>query len=120
MKYEFSYGDPISEEDALAKLREMGLHAFAFDINTETDEPLHWHEFEGAAWIISGSGSFADETGAVTHVKAGCHSRFPAGWLHQELAGTKVRVAIGTNIPFKQWTHPINKEPSSRPAELVS
>ena len=120
MKYEFSYGDPISEEDALAKLREMGLHAFAFDVDTKTDEPLHWHEFEGAAWIISGSGSFADETGAVTQVKAGYHSRFPAGWLHRDLAGTKVRVAFGTNIPFKQWTHPINKEPSIRPAELVS
>jgi hypothetical protein len=40
--------------------------------------------------------------------------------LHRDLAGTKIRVAFGANLPYEKWTHPINKEPSTRPAELVS
>ncbi len=77
----------------------MGLHGLAFDDAHEADETLHWHEFEAVTWVISGTGSFADENGNVTHVEPGCPLQAPAGWLHRTLAGTRVRVVIGTNLP---------------------
>ena len=55
----------------------MGLHGLAFDDVHDEDEPLHWHEFAGVTWVISGTGSFADEHGTVTHVQPGAGSRRP-------------------------------------------
>ena len=118
MEYEFTIGDPITEEDALAQVAAMGLHGLAFDDVHDTDEPLHWHEFEAVTWVISGTGSFADEHGVVTHVAPGCRAQAPAGWLHRTLAGTSTRVVIGTNLPGESWTMPINKDPAERPASL--
>ena len=120
MEYEFTTGEPISEADALAQVAAMGFHGFAFDDAHDTDETLHWHEFEAVAWVISGTGSFATEDGSVTLLQPGCHAKTPAGWLHRTLAGTNTRVVIGTNMPYKSWTHPINKAPADRPAALAT
>jgi hypothetical protein len=114
MEYEFTIGDPITEQDALAQVAAMGLHGLAFDDVHDTDEPLHWHEFEAVTWVISGSGSFADEHGVVTQVAPGCRLQAPAGWLHRTLAGTSARVVIGTDLPGEVWTMPINKDPAER------
>ncbi len=118
MEYEFSVGAPITEEEALAQVAAMGFHGLAFDDVHDEDETLHWHEFEAVTWVISGSGSFADEHGNVTQVEPGCHLRAPAGWLHRSLAGTRTRVVLGTNLPYAEWTMPIDKDPAERPAEL--
>ena len=119
MTYEFTTGAPITEEEALAQVTAMGWHGLAFDDVHDEDETLHWHDFSAVAWVISGSGSFADEHGVVTHLQPGCHLRNSAGWLHRTLAGTNTRVVLGTDRPYREWTRPIDKEPADRPAELA-
>mgnify|MGYP002684890341 FL=1 len=94
MDYEFTTGEPITEEDALAQIAAMGIHGFAFDDIHEKDETLHWHEFESVAWVISGTGSFADESGKVTLLQPGCRAKAPAGWLHRSLA--QLRKCLGS------------------------
>ena len=120
MGYEFNTGAPITEQEALDQVAAMGLHGLAFDDVHDEDEPLHWHEFAGVTWVISGTGSFADEHGTVTHVQPGCRVAAPAGWLHRTLAGTRTRLVIGTNLPGSEWTSPIDKDPADRPAALPS
>ena len=120
MDYEFKAGSPITEQDALAQVAAMGYHGFAFDDAHENDEALHWHEFDSVAWVISGTGSFADETGTVTHVQPGCRAKAPAGWLHRTLAGSNTRVVVGTSLPLAAWTKPLNKKPADRPAALAT
>jgi hypothetical protein len=117
VEYRFSQDPPITEEAALAIASEMGFHAFAYDYE-DVDEPLHWHEFDTVAWIIEGTGAFADEHGTVTTVSPGCRLQAPAGWLHRNLAGGRGRIVLSTNIPGDRWTAPINKDPADRPAEL--
>ena len=68
MEYEFSVGEPISEQEALAHVAGMGWHGLAFDDVKQQDEVLHWHEFASIAWVISGTGSFADEHGASRRI----------------------------------------------------
>lgn len=119
MDYEFTIGDPISESEALEQVAAMGLHGLAFDDVHGQDELLHWHEFESVAWVISGTGAFADEHGEVTQVGPGCRLQAPAGWLHRTLAGTTTRVVIGTDLPGESWTMPINKDPADRPRSLA-
>jgi hypothetical protein len=118
MDYEFTTGAPINEQQALEQVAAMGFHGLAFDDVHEEDETLHWHEFEAVAWVISGTGAFADEYGNVTLVEPGCRLRAPAGWLHRSLAGTQTRVVVGTNLLGEVWTSPINKDPADRPAAL--
>ena len=77
-------------------------YSLAFDDSHEVDEELHWHEFDSVAIVISGSGSFADETGAVTQVQPGCMVTAEAGWLHRTLAGTQTRVVLGSNMPYEE------------------
>lgn len=120
MEYQFTTGDPITEADALEQVAAMGLHGLAFDDVHEVDEVLHWHEFAGVTFVISGSGSFADEHGTVTTISPGCRAHAPAGWLHRTLAGTRARLVIGTDLPGEAWTAPINKDPAERPAALSS
>lgn len=120
MKYEFTTGEPITEQEALAQVAAMGFHGFAFDDAHDKDETLHWHEFDSVAWVISGTGSFADENGNVTLLQPGCRAQVPAGWLHRSLAGTNTRVVVGTNLQYEVWTRPINKDPAERPAVLSS
>jgi mannose-6-phosphate isomerase-like protein (cupin superfamily) len=112
---EFTQGEPLTEEQAIAHVESLGYHSLAFDDSHEVDEELHWHEFDSVAIVISGSGSFADETGAVTQVQPGCMVTAEAGWLHRTLAGTKTRVVLGSNTPYGEWSRPINKDPASRP-----
>ena len=118
VKYELTYGDAVTEAEALAQVTEMGFHGVAFDVITEEDEDLHWHEFASATWVISGTGSFLDGDGERIEVGPGCHVRAPAGFLHQGLAGPAYRVVLGTDIPFKQWTYPIDKDPADLPASF--
>lgn len=118
MDYEFRTGTPITEEEALAKVAELGFHGVAFDNVVDTDEVLHWHEFDAVTWVISGQGAFADEHGNVTRTEPGCFAQAPAGWLHRGLAGSNERVVLGTSIPGERWTAPIDKEPADRPASL--
>ena len=119
MDYLFEMGTPITEEEALAQVAELGLHSLAFDQDLHEDEPLHWHEFDSVSFVVSGTGSFADEHGNVTHVGPGCRLEAPAGWLHRNLAGPPFRVVLGANLPGDQWTAPINKDPAERPASLA-
>lgn len=120
MEYEFTIGEPITEQEALDLVAAMGWHGLAFDDVHDEDETLHWHEFAAVTWVISGTGSFADEHGNVTDIGPGCHAKAPAGWLHRTLAGTDVRVVLGTDLPYDAWTHPIDKDPAERPAALSS
>jgi len=119
MEYCFSQNSPITEADALAEAAELGFAALAFEVITDEDEPLHWHEFDAVTWVIDGTGSFADADGNVTQVSPGCRLEAPAGWLHRNLAGPPVRVVLCTNVPGDQWTAPINKDPADRPAHLT-
>ncbi len=119
MEYQFTTDTPITEADALAQVAAMGLHGFAFDDAHEEDETLHWHEFEAVTWVISGTGSFADESGKVTHIQPGCRVQAPSGWLHRTLAGTTTRLVAGTNLPYAEWTRPINKDPLERQTTLT-
>ena len=48
----------------------------------------------------------------------GCRLDAPAGFLHRNLAGPPVRVVLATNLPYEQWTMPIDKEPADRPEYL--
>lgn len=118
MEYEFTTGAPITEQEALDQVAALGLHGLAFDDVHEEDETLHWHEFAGVTWVISGTGAFADEHGNVTHTGPGCRLQAPAGWLHRTLAGTRARLVIGTDLPGEVWTAPINKVPADRPVSL--
>jgi hypothetical protein len=120
MEYQFTQGDPITEQEALDQVAAMGFHGLAFDDVQDEDEILHWHEFESVTFVISGSGSFVDEHGNVTKTQAGCRLQAPAGWLHRALAGSSARLVIGTSLPYAEWTMPINKEPADRPAALAT
>lgn len=119
MDYCFTLGPPISEDDALALVADLGYHALAFDLANDEDEPLHWHEFDSVSWVIEGTGAFSDADGNVTQVSPGCRLDAPAGWLHRNLAGPPVRVVLGTSLPGEQWTSPIDKDPADRPAHLA-
>ncbi len=118
MEYEFTTGAPITEQEALEQVAALGFHGLAFDDVHEEDETLHWHEFEAAVWVISGTGAFSDESGNVTRIEPGCRLRAPAGWLHRALGGTRTRVVLGTNLPSEVWTSPIDKDPAERPETL--
>jgi hypothetical protein len=118
MDYRFETGTPVTEEEALAHVAEVGFHGLAYDEEIREDEQLHWHEFDSVVFVISGTGSFADEDGNVTDTAPGCRLQAPAGWLHRNLAGTANRLVLGTSIPGEQWTAPINKDPVERPASL--
>jgi hypothetical protein len=120
MDYAFTVGEPITEQEALAQVAALGLHGVAFDDIHDEDEVLHWHEFEAVTFLISGSGSFEDEHGNVTTTGPGCRVQAPAGWLHRTLAGTHARVVLGTNLHYKSWTKPIDKDPADRPVALSS
>ena len=41
MEFEFTQGEPISEEEALAEAEKLGLHAFTLDTETSTNTDLH-------------------------------------------------------------------------------
>jgi hypothetical protein len=116
MDYEITTGAPITEQEALEQVAAMGFHWLAFDDVHEHDEKLHWHEFATVAWVIAGSGAFADESGHVTRIEPGCRVQAPAGWLHRTLAGTHTRLVIGTDLAGREWTSPIDKQPAERPA----
>ena len=116
MEYAFSQGDPITEDDAIARAADMGLHSLAFDLVVDEDEPLHWHEFNSVTWVIEGTGAFRDGDGKVTPVRPGCRLDAPAGFLHSNLAGPPVRVVLATDLPGEQWTMPIDKDPADLPA----
>ena len=118
MEYAFTTGTAITEAEALERVAAMGFHGLAFDDVHEEDETLHWHEFAAVTFAISGSGSFADEHGHVTHVTPGCRVQAPAGWLHRTLAGTHTRLVLGTDLPYVVWTSPIDKDPAERPVAL--
>lgn len=119
MEYEFTQGQPVSEQEALDQIAAMGLHGLAFDDAHDADEDLHWHEFESVSFVISGTGSFADEHGNVTNLQPGCRLQASAGWPHRTLAGSAGRIVIGTNRPYAECTMPINGDPADRPAELA-
>jgi uncharacterized cupin superfamily protein len=118
VEYQFTQGQPITEAAAVAEGTAMGLHVLAFDQTTPHDEVLHWHEFDSVTWVIEGTGAFADADGVVTQVQPGCRLQAPAGWLHRNLAGPQVRLVLATNLPGDQWSAPIDKDPSDRPAHL--
>ena len=118
MDHKFTVGEPITEQDALDQVAAMGLHGLAFDDVHDEDEVLHWHEFRAVTFLISGSGSFADEHGTITQTGPGCRVEAPAGWLHRTLAGTRARLVLGTDLPYEQWTMPIDKDPAERSAAL--
>ena len=118
MEYEFTTGSPITEHQALQQVAAMGFHGLAFDDTQDADETLHWHEFAAVTWVISGSGAIEDEHGKVTELGPGCRLQAPAGYLHRTLAGTNVRLVIGTDLPGEKWTSPLNKAPADRPAAL--
>ncbi len=120
MEYKLTRSDPITEDEALALVAEMGFHALAFNVKTPEDEELHWHEFDAVTWVISGTGALVNEDGERTEVGPGCHLQAPAGYLHRGLAGDPYRVVLGTSLPYEEWTKPIDKNPSERPAELAS
>ena len=119
MDYLFETGTPITEEEALVQVAELGLHGLAFDQDLQQNEPLHWHEFDSVSFVISGTGSFADVDGNVTDVRPACRLEAPAGWLHRNLAGPAYRVVLGTSFAGDQWTAPINKDPTERRASLA-
>ena len=112
MEFEFVQGDPITEEEAFAEAKKLGLHAFAFDTDTQHDTDLHWHEFSATIWLVSGEANLATEDGAVYHATPGCRLSAPAGWLHQELVSPAHRLVIGTDIPVESWSQPIDKPPA--------
>ena len=109
----FTQREPLTEHEALDYVQSLGYHSLAFNDSHDVDEELHWHEFNSVAIVVFGSGSFADETGAVTQVQPGCMVTAEAGWLHRTLAGTQTRVVLGSNMPYEEWSHPINKPPVS-------
>ena len=109
MEFEFVQGEPISEEEALAEAKKLGLHAFAFDTETAADTDLHWHEFSATIWLVSGEANLATEDGTVYHATPGCRLSAPAGWLHQELVSPAHRLVIGTDIPVERWSQPVDK-----------
>ena len=111
----FTQGKPLTEQEAVDYVQSLGYYPLVFDDVHDADEELHWHEFDSVAMVISGTGSFADETGAVTNIEPGCMVNASAGWLHRTLAGTNTRVVLGSNTPYSEWSHPINKDPESRP-----
>ena len=120
MEYKFTQGPPVSEADVLAEAAAMGFHAFAFDSIVNEDEPIHWHEFNSVTWVIAGTGAFRDVDGKITQVSPGCRLEAPAGYLHSAFAGPPIRVVVATDMPYRQWTMPIDKDPAERPAHLVA
>lgn len=119
MEYTITRGAPISEEDALAEAAAMGFHAMAFDLVVEQDEALHWHEFDSVTWVIDGTASAMTGDDELVEVGPGCRIDAPAGFLHRSLAGPPARIVLATNLPYKAWTHPIDKLPADLPAHLV-
>lgn len=99
----------MSPTDAPVTIRRIRLRAAA----------VVRSRIESVAFVISGTGSFADEHGNVTQTQPGCRLQAPAGWLHRTLAGTAARILIGTNLPYGEWTMPIDKDPADRPVELA-
>ena len=118
MEYTFTQGSPIYEEDALAEAAAMGFHGLAFDLVVEADETLHWHEFDAVTWVIDGTGSALLGSGELVQLQPGCRLEAPAGLLHRNLAGPPMRLVLATNIPYREWTMPIDKEPADRPEHL--
>lgn len=118
MEYTFSQGARITEEAALEQAADMGFHAMAFDVIVNEDESLHWHEFDAVTWVIDGVGALRNGDDELIEVSAGCRIDAPAGFLHRNLAGPPVRVVLATNLPYQEWTTPIDKDPAERPQHL--
>jgi len=112
MDFEFTTSEPVTEDEALLEAGKMGLHALAINLEIPEDEELHWHEFGATLWLIEGEASLADEHGTIYEAKPGCRITAPAGWLHRALASPTHRLVIGADIPFEDWTAPLNKPPA--------
>ncbi len=119
MEYTITRGEPITEEDALAQAAAMGFHGLAFDLVVDEDEPLHWHEFDSVTWVIAGTGAARTGDDELIEIGPGCRIDAPAGFLHRNLAGPPVRVVLATNLPYRAWSQPIDKDPADRPAHLA-
>jgi quercetin dioxygenase-like cupin family protein len=118
MEYKLTEGAPITEADALQQAAEMGFHALAFDLTVEKDESLHWHEFDSVTWVIEGTGTALRGDNEKVELRPGCRIEAPAGFLHRALAGPPLRLVLATNLPYSEWTMPIDKDPADRPEHL--
>lgn len=120
MEYKLTEGAPVTEADALQQAADMGFHALAFDLVVEKDEALHWHEFDSVTWVIQGTGAAVKGDNQKVELKPGCRIEAPAGFLHRGLAGPPLRVVLATNLPYREWTMPIDKDPAERPEHLCA
>jgi quercetin dioxygenase-like cupin family protein len=98
-----------SEVEAEAAMVAMGWQGFAFGLDVTADEDLHWHDTDSVAYVISGTARTRLEDGTVLEADAGSRVFFPAGLVHQDVAGTHYRVLLSFPIDPSDLSQPFNK-----------
>jgi hypothetical protein len=109
-----SSGD-ISEEDAIAAIAAMGFHGGPRDLVGQTED-FHWHDFDIAAYGISGEGAIELADGTIITVGPGILVRLPRGTVHRDVPGSSSRAVLGISVPPSELSGPLNKPVDQLPA----
>ncbi len=101
-----SRGD-ISEGDATAAIVAMGFHGGPRDLVGETED-FHWHDFDIAAYVIGGEGTFELSDGTILTAGPGTFVQVPRGTVHRDVPGSSYRVVLGISVPPSELSGPTN------------
>lgn len=97
----------ISEEDAIAAIAAMGFHGGPLDLVGQTED-FHWHDFDVAAYGISGEGAVELADGTILTAGPGTVVHVPRGTVHRDVPGCSYRVVLGISVPPSELSEPLN------------
>jgi len=101
-----SSGD-ISEADAVAAIEAMGFHGGPRDLVGETED-FHWHDFDIAAYAISGEALLELADGTILMAGPGTFVQIPGGTVHRDVPGCSYRAVLGISVPPSELSESIN------------
>ena len=104
-----------TEAEAEAAMEAMSWHGFALDLDVVADEELHWHDTDSIAYVIRGTARTRLEDGTILEAAPNSRVFFPAGLIHQDVAGRGYRVLLSFPVDPSQLSQPFNKPVNAAP-----
>lgn len=84
MERQLTHGHKVTEEDAVAELKALGLFPVVVEVPPATND-FHWHDFDSIFYVLERGLDVTDyETGETITLVAGDRVQSPAGFAHRE------------------------------------